>query len=183
MMARVKRSPTYTKLASICALVLAAACGYAPVDPRGVFGADVRAIELQMFENRSTEIGLEAMLADAFQEEFVRRGLLKPLYQADDESSRSQLVLSGTIVATILEPTAFSSVELSLEDRIDVVISLGVQRRETGQLVLDRRDLRFSERFLASADPNVYESNKEQALRRISTRAASQLHDELFQQF
>jgi hypothetical protein len=29
----------------------------------------------------------------------------------------------------------------------------------------------------------VYESNKEQALRRGSARAASQLHDELFQQF
>jgi hypothetical protein len=167
-------------------LVLAAAlgllaCGYRSIDPRAVFGPEVRGIFLQMLDNRTSEVGLEATLADALQEEFARRGLLRPVY--DEEDPRANLVLTGAILRAVVEPTAFSSVALSLEDRVDVILSVTVQRADTGVLVLEGREVRFSERFLGSADPQVYETNKEQALRRGAARAASQLHDELFQQF
>jgi hypothetical protein len=168
-------------LLALAATLVLPACGYKPIDSRAVFGPEVRGIFLQMLENRTSEVGLESTLADAFQEEFARRGLLRPVY--DEEDPRANLVLSGNVVRATVEPTAFSSVALSLEDRIDVTLSVTVQRADTGVTVLDGRELRFSERFLASADPQVYESNKEQALRRGAARAASQLHDELFQQF
>ena len=172
------------RFAVLVALAVLPGCsytGYKPIDPRAVFGPEVRGIFLQMLENRTPEVGLEATLADAFQEEFARRGLLRPVYSEEDP--RANLVLTGNIVRATVEPTAFSSVALSLEDRIDVVFSVTVQRADTGSMVIEGRELRFSERFLASADPQVYESNKEQALRRGAARAASQLHDELFQQF
>jgi len=171
------------RLAAICVASAAAlgCLGYRSVDARGVFGPDVRGIQLQMLENRTTEVGLEAMLADAFQEEFVRRGMLRPVYS--DEDPRASLVLTGNVVSCTVEPTAFSSVALSLEDRVDVILSVSIQRNDTGKMVVEGRELRFSERFLGSADPQVYESNKEQALRRLAARAASQVHDELFQQF
>lgn len=168
-------------VALAAALAVVGCLGYKPIDPRAVFGPEVRGILLQMLENRTSEVGLEATLADAFQEEFARRGLLRPVY--DEEDPRANLVLTGNIVRATVEPTAFSSVALSLEDRIDVILSVTVQRADSGSTVLEGRELRFSERFLASADPQVYESNKEQALRRGAARAASQLHDELFQQF
>lgn len=166
---------------AVAAALAVLSCGYKVIDPRAVFGPEIRGIFLQMLENKTSEVGLEAMLADAFQEEFARRGLLRPVY--DEEDPRANLVLTGSVVRSTVEPTAFSSVALSLEDRIDVILSVSVQRADTGSMVLEGRELRFSERFLSSADPQVYESNKEQALRRGAARAASQLHDELFQQF
>jgi hypothetical protein len=165
----------------LLALAVLGCLGYEPIDPRAVFGPEVRGILLQMLENKTAEVGLESMVADALQEEFARRGLLAPVY--DEEDPRASLVLTGNIVRATVEPTAFSSVALSLEDRIDVILSFTVQRADTGVMVLEGREVRFSERFLASADPQVYESNKEQALRRGAARAAGQLHDELFQQF
>jgi hypothetical protein len=173
--------PTSLRLLALAAALAVLACGYKSINPGAVFGPEVRGILLQMLENRTSEVGLEAMLADALQEEFARRGLLRPVY--DEEDPRANLVLTGNVVRATVEPTAFSSVALSLEDRVDVILSITVQRADTGAMVLEGRELRFSERFLASADPQVYESNKEQALRRGAARAASQLHDELFQQF
>jgi hypothetical protein len=169
------------QLLSLAAALGTLACGYRVIDPSEVFGPEVRGIQLQMLENRTTEVGLEAMLSDAFQEEFARRGLLRPVYS--DEDPRASLVLTGNILSAKVEPTAFSSVALSLEDRVDVLMSVTVQRTDNGKSVIEGRELRFGERFLSSTDPQVYESNKEQALRRIAARAASQLHDELFQQF
>jgi hypothetical protein len=175
------RSRRLVVLAAALALLGCSYLGYKVIDPRAVFGPEVKGIFLQMLENRTSEVGLEATLADAFQEEFARRGLLRPVY--DEEDPRANLVLTGNIVSATVEPTAFSSVALSLEDRVDVIFSVTVQRADSGLLVLEGREIRFSERFLGSADPQVYESNKEQALRRGAARAASQLHDELFQQF
>ncbi len=169
------------RLPSLAVVLCALGCGYRVIDSSEVFGPEVRGIQLQMLENRTTEVGLESMLSDAFQEEFARRGLLRPVYS--DEDPRASLVLTGNILSAKVEPTAFSSVALSLEDRVDVLISVTVQRTDSGSPVIEGRELRFSERFLSSADPQVYESNKEQALRRLTARAASQLHDELFQQF
>jgi len=168
-----------------CAVVLAAllafGCGYSVVNERDVFGPDVRVIRLGTLENRTTEIGFEAMMADALQEEFVRRGVLIPRF--DSSVPDTGLALDGEIGGAKVTPTAFSSVTLSLEDQIQVSLSIGVRRVSDGEVVLDLPALVYQERFLASADPQVYESNKEQALRRIAARAASQIHDVLFQRF
>jgi len=167
-------------LAGAAVTFLSAGCGYSVVDERAVFGPEVRIIQLGNLENRTTEIGFEAMLTDALQEEFVRRGVLVPQY--GQGSDRAGLSLEGTIGRADIVPTAFSSVTLTLEDQVQIGISVSVQRLDDGKTVLDLRDLVYTERFLASADPQIYESNKEQALRRISARAASQIHDVLFQQ-
>jgi len=161
-------------------LVLALGCGYRLVDESAVFGPDVRVIQLEPITNTTTEIGFEAMLTDALQEEFVRRGVLIPQYTRDPE--QAGLSLEGVVLEAEVVPTAFSSVTLTLEDQIQIRLSVTVARMQSADTVMSLPSLFYAERFLASADPQVYESNKEQALRRIASRAASQIHDVLFQQ-
>ena len=48
-----------------------------------------------------------------------------------------------------------------------VDLDVEVKRRSTQESVWFRRDMSFAERFLSSPDPQVYEANKEQALRRL----------------
>lgn len=160
--------------------LLLAGCGYTLVDESAVFGPEVRDIVIRDMENRTTEVGFEVKMVDALQEEFVRRGVVQPRYGSD--STREGLTLSGAVVAAEVQPNAFSSVALTLEDQIEIILSIAVDRLDTGESVLNLPTLTYTERFLASADPQVYESNKEQALRRIAARAASQIHDVLFQQ-
>lgn len=156
-------------------------CGYRPVDPGRVFGPDVRRVGIELFENKSSEPGFERMLGDAFVEEFTRRGVLEPVYGGD--ARVADLVLKGVVRELEVTPSAFSSVSLTLEDRLDVTLDVLVVRAATQEEVWRHTGLRLRENFLTSPDAQVYESNKEQALRRLSSKFAGRIHDELFQKF
>jgi Lipopolysaccharide-assembly len=178
---RVRRSGgtgTGAVAAALLALV-AVACGYKPLDGRDVFGPDVRTIELQAFENASREPGLEQQVADALNEEFARRGWLEP----ELVRGKSDLVMSGVLHLADVRSNSFSSGGLALEERVEVRFDVSVRRAASGELVYQHPDFRMTEVFLSSADPQVYASNKEQALRRVSSAIAERVHDELFQRF
>ena len=71
----------------------------------------------------------------------------------------------------------------ALEESIDVTFDVEVHRVTSGELLYHHPEFRVHEVFLSSADPQVYASNKEQALRRVSSEIAERVHDELFQRF
>lgn len=165
---------------AVAVLTLAAqGCGYRFVDERVVFGPEVRRIEIRAFENESGEPGYERLLADALSEEFARRGALEPVYARD----AGELVIAGRIEAVNVQVRSFSSVALAVEDSVELRVDVEVRRRADGGVVWKRDDLRLTELFLSSPDPNVELSNREQALRRLSALLAERIHDELFQVF
>lgn len=166
---------------TLALLLLLAGCGYRPLDGRHAFGPDVHAIELVAFENATREPGLEQILADALQEEFARRGWLRP--RLEGQSGAPDLVMRGVLRSADVRSNSFSSGALALEERIEVICDVSVRRGADGMLVFQHPDFRMSEVFLSSADPQVYASNKEQALRRVSSAIAERVHDELFQRF
>jgi hypothetical protein len=155
------------------------ACGYRFVDEAAVFGPGTRRIEIRAFENRSSQPGYENVLADALAEEFSRRGALQPVYSG----GAGELVLAGRIDAVSVAPRSFSSVALAVEDMVELRVAVEVRRSSDGGVVWKREELRLSELFLSSPDPNVQLSNREQALRRLSALLAERIHDELFQVF
>lgn len=168
----------------VCALTLAAvgtSCGYRRVDLTQIFPPEVRRIEIHVFENTTLEPGFGTLLSDALVEEFARRGALDPVYAGQGGSA--DLVMTGAIRRLHVSPSAFSSVSLTLEDTLELEIEVHVVRNGTGEEVWSQPGLRYSERFLSSPDPQVYESNKEQAMRRVTSALAGRIHDELFQTF
>jgi hypothetical protein len=167
-------------LLSACA-VLMTACGYRALDGRGAFGDDVKTIELRTFDNESREPGLEQMIGDAMVEEFGRRAWLEPELAGSQVSP--DLVLRGVVHSATVRSTSYSSGALALEERIEVRMDVDVRRGGSGELVYQHPDFRMTEVFLSSADPQVYASNKEQALRRLSSAVAERVHDELFERF
>lgn len=160
-------------------LLIVSGCGYSFVDERAVFGPGVRSIEIRAFENRSAQPGYEQVIADALSEEFARRGALEPVYAG----GHGELLLDGRIEEVRVRPRSFSSVALAVEDTVELRVAVEVRRSGDGSLVWKRDDLRLSELFLSSPDPNVQVSNREQALRRLSALLAERIHDELFQRF
>jgi hypothetical protein len=160
-------------------LLIVSGCGYSFVDERAVFGPGVRSIEIRAFENRSAQPGYEQVIADALSEEFARRGALEPVHAG----GHGELLLEGRIEEVRVRPRSFSSVALAVEDTVELRVAVEVRRSGDGGLVWKRDDLRLSELFLSSPDPNVQVSNREQALRRLSALLAERIHDELFQRF
>ncbi|MCH6562442.1 MAG: hypothetical protein IH800_08510 [Myxococcales bacterium] len=165
---------------AVLVVLLGLGCGYRYVDSRGVFGPDVSRIEIDPLQNNSSEPGFGRMLGDALVEEFARRGILTPVYGG---GAAADLVLSGVVHDVEVIPAAFSSVALTIEDRLLVTLDVSVQNASTGQEVWRHTRLEVRERFQSSPDVQVYQSNKEQALRRLTSEIAGRIHDELFQKF
>jgi hypothetical protein len=169
-------------LAALAAAALAhTGCGYHFVGGRDVFGPDVHSIELFAFENETREPGLEQLIAQALNEEFARRGWLEP--KLEGQISSPDLVMRGVIHTVTVHSSSYSSSALALEEAVDVVLDVNVRRAQSTEVVWQHPHFRVHEVFRASADPQVYASNKEQALRRVSSEIAQRVHDELFQRF
>ena len=161
-------------------VLLGLGCGYRYVDPKGVFGPEVSRIEIDTLRNDSSEPGFGRMLGDALAEEFARRGVLTPVYGA---GAAADLIMSSVVRDVEVIPAAFSSVSLTVEDSLRVTVDVSVLRTSTGQEVWRHTNLQALERFQSSPDAQVYATNKEQALRRLTSEMAGRIHDELFQKF
>jgi hypothetical protein len=165
---------------SVWALALLA-CGYTPLNGRDAFGPDVHSIELVAFENKTREPGLEQLVADAMAEEFERRGWLD--LELQGQIPNPDLVMRGELSSATVRSSSYSAGGFALEESIDVVFDVAVRRATSGEILYQHPDFHVREVFLSSADPQVYASNKEQALRRVSSEIATRVHDELFQRF
>ena len=137
-----------------------------------------------LYEDRTDKLsdckpGFEELLAAALAEELMRRGHLEPHYGG--AAGPEVLVIDGTIRSAEIRPTSFSSVGLALEYIILVEVEVEVRRGGGGERVWKQPNLRERERYLASSDPGVERSNREQALRRIAAEVAGRIHDELAQ--
>jgi hypothetical protein len=162
---------------TVAAGLWALSCGYHFVVPEPSLGPGVEWIEVRPLENRSNEPGLEGLLGEALVEEFNRRGELRPVYGGAPDGPG--LVLSGVIEDIDVRPTAFSSAGLALEFEILVELDLDLLRGADGSPLWERQRMSLTERFLASAEPGVHESNKEEAFQRIATELAGRVHDVL----
>jgi hypothetical protein len=156
-------------------------CGYHLVDQRAAFGPEVGQIRIRPLENHSDQPGLERMISDALVEEFDRRGALRPVY--GHTPGQPDLLLGGGVRDFEQQPAAFSSASLVLEFEVRFVVGLDVVRGDTDAPVWQDNRFTVIERFLASADPGVQESNKEDALRRMASELAGRVHDALLQTF
>ncbi len=169
----------FARSAAVAIATLAlSGCGYRLIGAPAA-GAS-RSIELVTFENRTAAPGFERMLAEALSEEFARRGELRAVRPG---APASDLALQGVVRKVTIAPSAFSSVSLELENRVEVVVEVAVFSGAERELLWRDERLTEAEQFLSSADAQVRESNREQALRRIAADLAARIHDELTQTF
>ena len=163
-------------LLGVAALVLG--CGYRVFDGRDVFGAEVTQIEVTLFENESVEPSFGVLVGDAVVETFGMRGPLVPVW--GEPATGADLVLRGVIRSVTVRPSAFSPSGLARENRVEVLLDTDVRRAGSGDVVWNDHIV-VNELFLASPDAQVNQTNKEQALRRLSGLLAERIYDGLFQ--
>ena len=102
----------WSSIAFICVLALAGAssgCGYA-LAGRGSFLPDyIRVVGIPAFENRSSFSQVEQVLTEKVRIEFIGRGK----YQVIPETTGSDAVLSGEILAISVQPIGLNEQQLA----------------------------------------------------------------------
>jgi outer membrane lipopolysaccharide assembly protein LptE/RlpB len=156
--------------------LLLAGCGYSLVQYHGGLG-DVRSVAVNTPRNDSYEAGVEYIVADALRREVLRRGGVDLV----EDPSRADLILSGRVLEIQAGARSFSSVVLALEYELTLSLELRATRADGTELAIDRRALRESERYLASADAEALRKNREEALRQVAAVLAGRVYDSLYE--
>ena len=76
---------------------------------------------------------------------------------------------------------SFSSVSFSLEYEVFLGLDVVIEHRDGRRLALGPQALNGRERYLASADAEVTRTNREEAIRRISSQLAGRVHDAFYE--
>ena len=153
------------------AIVLATGCGYSLVGAGGSLG-DVHTVAIPVLRNDSWEPGVEYVIGDALRREFLRRKGVRLV----ENPSRADLVLSGRVSRVHTRTASVDSVVLALEYEITLELDLEAHRSGGAAVPIDVGALRDSERYLASADPEVTRKNRQEALRQVASVLAGRLY-------
>lgn len=138
-------------------------------------GRELGRVAVRTPRNDSFEPGIERMVADALRREFLRRGALELV----DDADSADLVVSGRVLPIRAVGRSFSSVVLALEYELTLELELQATRRDGSEVAIGRRALFETERYLASADVEATRKNRQEALRRLSQVLAGRVHDSL----
>jgi hypothetical protein len=156
--------------------VLVGACGYqwaAGPDP----GAPRPRLAVEPLTNDTYEPGVESLVTDALRREFVRRGGVELVRDAE----LADLVLGGSVRQLVSRADATTSVAFAIEYELTMSLALSVTRAGEEAVELDRRSLQKSEFYFASSDVEVQRKNRQEALRRVASAIAGRVHDTLFE--
>jgi hypothetical protein len=161
-----------------CLAVVSFGCGYHVVGRRGSLDG-IQRVTIQTFQNSSFEPGYELEMTEAFLQEFHRRGTVELV----SDPSQADLVLSGRVLPIKASDDTYSSATLALEYSLVVGVEISAVLEEGTKVTLGSGTFTEKERYLASADIEAARKNKKEALRKVASTLAGQVHDALNQRF
>ncbi len=154
--------------------VLLAGCGYRPMGYEAPTGQEVPTLAIPLFANRSTEVGLEAVMANAFIQTFSQGKSWRLVTQPQD----ADLVLEGQVQAVENTSVAYFDVTRSLVRRITVHVVLDLKRRESGKVIWKER-VSFFDDYLVETDYHIGEATKAMGIRRGALTLARRIMEKV----
>ncbi len=150
-------------------------CGYhpmgaAPVGPTG----QPQTLAVPLFSNRSTEVGLEAILANALINTFAQTRAVKvtPFEEGAD------YVLEGKVQSVDNVSVAFQSVTQSTVRRVIVRVELNLRKQENGKTVWKDTQI-LQEDYVVDPNYHAGEATKAEGLRRAAISLARRVLDKV----
>ena len=155
--------------------ILAASCGYRPVG-RGELttGTERPTLAIPLFDNRSTEIGLESLFANTFIETFSRSQALRLVGRPE----KADLVLEGKISSVAYSSVAYFDINRSLVRRVTIRIEVLLTRRSTGKVVWKDQGI-VQEDYVSDQTYQESEALRNMGVRRGAVTLAKKMLDKV----
>ena len=166
----------------ICLLAVLSAglsgCGYKFVGQGGAFPQNVQRIYVEMFQNNTTQTGLENTITNAIVFEFTRRnkaGLASSLEQAD-------AVLNGVVTGKTVQTVAPRGKDAAAQRRVTLSMNLKLIR-VGGEIIWAGSSIRDNEDYPVAEDKLTTEQNEREAIVILATRLAEGIYNQLTDDF
>ncbi len=163
------------------AVSLILGCGYRPlgagppvVQGAGSAAAGAPTLAIPLFGNRSTEIGLEAIMADALVHAFAQTGAVRVI----PGDRAADLVLEGKVRSVDNTSVAYFDVTRSTVRRITVRVDLVLKRGEGGKILWKDTQI-LQEDYVVDPNYHIAEATKTEGLRRAAVNMARRVMDKV----
>ena len=154
-------------------LLLLMGCGYHPIgaDP---IGPTTHTIAVPLFTNRSTEVGLEAVLANALINTFAQTRAVRvtPFEEGAD------LILDGKVQSVDNTSVAYQDVTQSTVRRVIIRVELTLRRQENGKVIWKDTQV-LQEDYVVDPNYHAGEATRAEGLRRAAVKMARQVMDKV----
>ncbi|MFO7964661.1 MAG: LptE family protein [Desulfobacterales bacterium] len=156
----------------ITAVWMMSSCGYRFAGGDAApFG--VRKIAVLMFENRTSEVGVESIFTNDFIDVMTNDGRISVV-----EPSRAEGVFKGVISAVEIDTISRRSSYLPLERRVTIVLDVAFED-EDGRVLWSGKEWIRTEEYTISPDKRVTERNRRAAISEISEQTAREIYQML----
>ncbi len=158
-------------------LLAAVGCGYRPVgsEPAPLPGREPPSLAVPLFKNRSTEVNLEALFANALSETLgqSRAWRLTPREETAD------LVLEGEVTAVEYASVAFFDIDQSLVRRVTIRVDLALKERPSGRILWKEREVLTDDYPVEQRNYLIGEQTKAMGIRRSAHTLARRVLEKL----
>ena len=161
------------------AAVVLTACGYR-LSGSGKFPAGVQRIFITIFENKTSEIGVENVLADAVTAEFTTRANAAAVAGS---RRNADAVLTGTI--TSVRISSISRITETVSDEARVVITVTAQLTSAGgKEIWEAGEVIATDTYrVFQSDKERSDANKNAALSRAAVKVSENIYNRLVEDF
>lgn len=172
-----KRSFIIFSLGLVLICLATAGCGYR-LAGGGSLPAGVTTLCITIFENRSSESGIENKLVSDLIAEFTRNG-----QTIVDDPAKAQGILGGVVKSVSVESVSASSDQTTLESRVIVVADVVLKNVE-GEEIWSADNLRERQAYETNrGDKQMEEQSRREALTTLSRRFAETVYGRMTENF
>jgi hypothetical protein len=159
-------------------LLLIAGCGYHFAGTGGQAPGNINSIAVDVLDNRTAQVGIEAIFTNAILSEFIRwkRLPVKPHNEAEG-------ILGGSIFRISTQDVAHSGAEKTLETRVTITLALTLKRAETNEILWENPSLSYYEEYFETGDALLTDRLRREAIREIASFLAEKIHNDIFEAF
>jgi hypothetical protein len=149
-------------------------CGYRPLGTAPPAPQVAPSLAIPPFANRSTEIGLESIMANALIHAFAQTKAVRITTRPED----ADLVLEGKVQSVDNTSVAYQSVSQSTVRRVTLRLELGL-RQGTGGKLIWKDNVILQEDYVVDPNYAIGEATKGEGLRRAAANMARRVLDKV----
>jgi outer membrane lipopolysaccharide assembly protein LptE/RlpB len=152
------------------------ACGYRFAGS-GNLPEGIQTVAIEIFENRTSETGLENIITNDLIYEFTRKGR-----SVQKNSKAADAILTGVIVSERITTISRQAQQSPLARRVEITVNLKLTGSDGGVKWSVSGVSQFEE-YDVSTDKESTETNKRQAIKSLSKKLAEKVHNRLTDDF
>jgi len=158
-------------------LLMPAGCGYRPVgsEPAPPGGKEPPTLAVPLFRNRSTEVNLEALFANALTETLAQ----SRTWRLTPREENADLVLEGEVTSVEYASVAFFDINQSLVRRVTIRVDLTLKQRGSGKVLWKEREVLTDDYPVEQRNYLIGEQTKAMGIRRSAHTLARRVLEKL----